>query len=161
MARDAEKLAAQGERIRELRKFARVTQETAAGAVGVTLRGYQRWERGEGELKPDNVRALAEYFATTPDYVEYGERIVVRTPSLALDADGEMTQADRIEAKIDELLRRLPEALPAPAVDPYPPELEAVVQTVIHMLRAAGAQRDPAPISPGEYRRGKGRSAAA
>lgn len=72
MARDAEKLAAQSDRIKELRKFARVSQEVAAGAVGVTLRGYQRWERGEGELKGDNLKKLAAYFSTTPDYIEYG-----------------------------------------------------------------------------------------
>ena len=80
MARDAEKLAAQGDRIRELRKFARVSQEVAAGAVGVTLRGYQRWERGEGEINVDNLRKLAAYYGTSEDYIEYGEVERGKTP---------------------------------------------------------------------------------
>jgi transcriptional regulator with XRE-family HTH domain len=114
MARDAEKLAAQGKRIRDLRDSARVSQEVAARNVGVTLRAYQRWERGEGEISPDNIQNLAKYFDTTPDYIEYG---VMQAPRGDTHAPADRLEAieDRLEAieqRLDKIIQLLKEGPP-------------------------------------------------
>ena len=72
MAKDAEKLEAQGRRLAELRALARVSQETAAHQIGVSVRAYREWELGRGGFNDENIKAAAKYFGTTPDYIEYG-----------------------------------------------------------------------------------------
>ncbi len=85
MAEDSERLAAQGARIKALREAMRaedgkrITQPVVADAVGVSLRGYQLWEAGRGGLKPENVKALSEYFAVSEEYIEYGDRELPET----------------------------------------------------------------------------------
>lgn len=145
MARDAEKLAAQGDRIKQLRAFARVSQETAATAIGVTLRGYQRWERGEGEINSENIKKLAKYFSTTPDYIEYG--VVQRgapAPDLSRNHDG-AEQLTRIEAKLDQILDIL-------AGEPDRVGLE-IHRALDEMTSRLGREVGKRGISAREYRR--------
>lgn len=97
MARDAELLAAQGERIRKLRARARKSQEKVAYEVGVSARRYRDWEAGRGGLHPDRLKELASYFGTTEDFIEYGH-VQGDTPELF----GEDRLA-RLERKIDEM----------------------------------------------------------
>ena len=113
MAQDAEKLSAQGSRIRQLRQAMRteegkrITQPVVADAVGVTPRAYQEWEAGRGDIKPENAKALADYFGTTQEYIEYGDRVAEKreTPDLLLAPEG--SQLDRIEQKLDAILNKL------------------------------------------------------
>jgi transcriptional regulator with XRE-family HTH domain len=108
MAKDAEKLAAQAERINKLRAAKRVTQPEVADAVGVSLRAYQAWESGASGLNPQNIKALAGYYGTTPDYIEYGDE---RNPPPGFTdevARRELAaQLDRIEDSINALVERL------------------------------------------------------
>lgn len=50
------------ERLGELREQSSLTQEQAAGRVGVTLRQWQRWESGESIPYPRNLDAIASKF---------------------------------------------------------------------------------------------------
>lgn len=47
MSSHVTKLQRQGGRIKQLRRHQRVSQEHVAQTVGVTLRAYQSWERGQ------------------------------------------------------------------------------------------------------------------
>ena len=49
-------------RLKELRQKKGDTQEEVAKAMGVTRRGYQKWENEESQIKPDKAQQLAEYF---------------------------------------------------------------------------------------------------
>jgi transcriptional regulator with XRE-family HTH domain len=108
MASRDPKLEGQGGRIRQLRKHKRVSQEAVAQAVGVTLRAYQSWERGEGEIRHDNLRRLAEHFAVSEDYIEYGRntgRAESAVISETLDIGAELlARLIRVEEKLDRLL---------------------------------------------------------
>jgi transcriptional regulator with XRE-family HTH domain len=102
MAQDAEKLAAQGERLRELKDFAAVTYREISDAVGVTERQVQRWFSGESEVNGTNIKALAAFLGSTPDYIEYG--VLKRERP---DSQPQASQLDRIEARLNELIERL------------------------------------------------------
>ena len=106
MAKDAEKLAAQAQRIGELRAAKRVTQPDVADAVGVTLRAYQAWEAGDGGVGPQNIKKLAAYFGTTPDYIEYGTTPRTSTPDLMAEISAGATTAEQL-AEVNSRLNRL------------------------------------------------------
>lgn len=151
MARDAEKLADQGQRIKQLREAMRtaenkrVTQPVVAEAVGVTPRAYQEWESGRGDMKPENVKALADFFETTPDYIEYGVEARDRsdTPDLTESLTGEPPWVGRLEGKIDRMLKLFDELNELPAAPP-----------------STGALPDPGPL-PGPTEPGESPSPAA
>lgn len=104
------KLEGQGGRIKQLRRHKRISQEQAAQSVGVTLRAYQTWERGEGEIRHDNLRRLAEFFEVSADYIEYGRntgRAESEVIAETLDIGAEiLARLVRVEAKLDQLLGR-------------------------------------------------------
>jgi transcriptional regulator with XRE-family HTH domain len=107
MAKDAKRLAEQARRIAELRARKRVTQPDVAEAVGVTLRAYQAWEHGDSDPKGSNVTALADYFGTTADFIEFGSEMPAKpVPDLMpqLARNPSTVQLDRIEIKLDALL---------------------------------------------------------
>lgn len=56
-------------RIKELRKKKKVTQQEVAEAIGVTRRGFQKWENGESQIKSNNAKQLAEYFGVSVGYL--------------------------------------------------------------------------------------------
>ena len=45
------------------------TQEDVAKVMGVTRRGYQKWENGESQIKPEKARQLADYFGVNVAYL--------------------------------------------------------------------------------------------
>lgn len=108
MAKDAEDLAAQAERIRDLRESKHLTQPEVADAVGVSLRGYQLWEAADSDPGPRNLKALAEYHDVTADYIAFGcERPRGETPNLTDALNGDelsrletsiKTQTERVDA---------------------------------------------------------------
>lgn len=135
MAKDAERLAEQAARIKELRDERRLTQQPVADAVGVTLRAYQDWEAGRGGINGENVKALAEFFDVTADYIEYGvdKRERGDTPDLSLSrlagieaTLGELADQVRLlraetAVRDAEVLKRIEEALPPTQQSPDQP----------------------------------------
>lgn len=105
MAKDAERLAEQAQRLRDLKRFARVTNRDIADATGVTERQVQRWtsESQPSDIESQNLKKLAAYLGTSPDYIEYGtDRKRAGIPKLLESLD--------LEAKID-LLVGLPDQI--------------------------------------------------
>lgn len=56
-------------RLKELRKEKKLTQEELAGEIGVSKITILRWENGERQIKPDKAQALADYFEVNPAYL--------------------------------------------------------------------------------------------
>lgn len=56
-------------RLKELRKQKRVTQLELANFIGMTRRGYQKWENGESQIKPEKAQLLADYFGVEVPYL--------------------------------------------------------------------------------------------
>lgn len=102
-----------GRRIKSLRqaKAARtghkVTQPQMAEACGVTLRAAQEWEYGGG-IDDDHLPKLLDFLETDADYLLRGnEDPPADAPDLMdrLQSSPRAEQLDRIERKLDELLR--------------------------------------------------------
>lgn len=62
-----------GERLRKRRIALDVTQESVADQVGITLRWYQRIERGENTVSIDTLLALSRVLSVSIDYLLFGE----------------------------------------------------------------------------------------
>lgn len=62
-----------GERLRKRRIAFGVTQESVADQVGITLRWYQRIERGENTVSIDTLLALSRVLSVSIDYLMFGE----------------------------------------------------------------------------------------
>ena len=109
MAADAEKLRAQAERIKELRKAKErrdgqsISQETAAHGVGISVRTYRTWEGIGADIKLKNLKALASYYETSTDYIERGATEPLSTPDLSNGA----SQLDRIELAVSGLAEQV------------------------------------------------------
>lgn len=58
-----------GPRLKEARKAAGFTQQAAADAFGIQLRGYCRWEAGENEPSLVTLAAIARTFNVSVDYL--------------------------------------------------------------------------------------------
>ena len=50
--------------LRTLRKQKKLTQEELASKLGITKRSYQRIEAEEVQIKPQKLKALADYFGS-------------------------------------------------------------------------------------------------
>ena len=73
-------------RILELRTSQNLLQQTVADDLGISLKSYQRYERGEREPSSTALIALADYFNVPIEYLvdgnvgaDYSQRVV--TPS--------------------------------------------------------------------------------
>ena len=56
-------------RLREARKDAKETQQVAADAFGISLRGYCRWEKGEREPNYSTLVSIAEHYSVSTDWL--------------------------------------------------------------------------------------------
>lgn len=56
-------------RLKELRKEKKLTQEELASEIGVSKITILRWENGERQIKPDKAQALADYFEVEIGYL--------------------------------------------------------------------------------------------
>ena len=56
-------------RLKELRKEKKLTQEELAGEIGVSKITILRWENGERQIKPDKYQELACYFGVSVGYL--------------------------------------------------------------------------------------------
>lgn len=57
------------ERLKTLRTERRIYQREVAEHLGITLRSYQSYESGESEPNLERLKALADYFGVTTDYL--------------------------------------------------------------------------------------------
>ena len=62
-------MATFAERIKELRKEKRLTQQELAALFHLSLRGYQCYEYGAGYPEVPGLVALADYFGVSLDYL--------------------------------------------------------------------------------------------
>ncbi|NRG54276.1 helix-turn-helix transcriptional regulator [Streptococcus suis] len=56
-------------RLKELRKEKKLTQEELASEIGVSKITILRWENGERQIKPDKAQALADHFGVNTAYL--------------------------------------------------------------------------------------------
>lgn len=56
-------------RLKELRKEKKITQDELAKKVKIPLRTYQRLENGETQIKPDKAQVLADHFGVSVGYL--------------------------------------------------------------------------------------------
>lgn len=56
-------------RIKELRKQARLSQQTLADQIGVFRNTISNWETGYSQISLENAKNVAEYFGVTIDYL--------------------------------------------------------------------------------------------
>ena len=142
MAKEAEELEAQAERIRELRderarqEGRRVPQPEVADAVGVTLRAYQAWEAGDTDPDPKNLKALADFYGVSRDFIEYGADGRT-TPDLLRNSKPSDARLERIEAQLTELHDLL-----------LGKDEEALAGLASRLLRAAGSPPSQAADEP-------------
>lgn len=87
---------AKGARLSELRKARHLSREDAAHEIGVTTRALYVWENKDGPIKWENAVRAARFYGVEPDSIVSRERL-----------GGYGDQLDRIEAKLDALLKRL------------------------------------------------------
>lgn len=56
-------------RLKELRKKQKNTQQDMADILKMSRRGYQKIENGESQIKPDKAQELADYFGVSVGYL--------------------------------------------------------------------------------------------
>ena len=56
-------------RIKELRKQRKLSQRALSEQIGVNIRTVQRWERGEGTMKPPTAEGVANFFGVSAGYL--------------------------------------------------------------------------------------------
>lgn len=57
------------ERLRELRKEQKLTQENAAKGLEISLKSYCRYETGEREPIASTLARMADFYGVTADYL--------------------------------------------------------------------------------------------
>lgn len=50
-------------------RIGKFTQDDAAAYFGVSLSTYKKWEQGQGMLNGEQLRAIAQKYGTTVDYL--------------------------------------------------------------------------------------------
>ena len=76
-------------RLKELRKEKKLTQQELADYMQVTRRGYQKWENGESQIKPDKAQQLADFFNVSVAYMlGYTENSVIYDDEQIFENDG-------------------------------------------------------------------------
>ena len=73
-------------RLKELRKEKKLTQEELASEIGVSKITILRWENGERQIKPDKAQALADYFGVSVGYL-LGYDVVLKSIENKTDGD--------------------------------------------------------------------------
>ena len=56
-------------RRKEERKEKKLTQQDVADAMGISRRGFQKWENGDSQLKPEKAKQLADFFGVSVGYL--------------------------------------------------------------------------------------------
>lgn len=92
-------------RLKELRKEKKLTQQELADTFQVSKRTVQYWENGESQIKPDKAQALADHFGVPVGYL-LGFTSESSKSVLTEFKEGEYSQIEEDRAKIgiDKLL---------------------------------------------------------
>ena len=56
-------------RIKKLRKHAKLSQQTLADQIGVFRNTISNWETGYSQISLENAKKVAEYFGVTIEYL--------------------------------------------------------------------------------------------
>lgn len=56
-------------RLKELRKNRKISQDKLSQELNVNLRTIQRWENGANQIKPEKAQQLADYFGVSVGYL--------------------------------------------------------------------------------------------
>lgn len=56
-------------RLKELRKAQKISQETLASLLNVSTKTIYRWENGESQIKPDKAEKLTDFFGVSVGYL--------------------------------------------------------------------------------------------
>lgn len=132
MAMDEERAA----RIRDLKdQRPDLTWSAIADKVGVTERSAIAWQT-TGGIEYENAKKLAKVFKVNVDWLWSGSEPT--TPDLMGSLNGDRSQLDRIEAKVDLLLRMV-----GGTIDPAD-FTEDIVRTFEALLGPADASDEPA-----------------
>lgn len=75
-------------RLKELRKEKKLTQQELADTFQVSKRTVQYWENGESQIKPDKAQKLADYFGVNVGYLlgyttnpkKYEDELILTSP---------------------------------------------------------------------------------
>ena len=93
-------------RLKELRQKKGDTQEVVAKAMGVTRRGYQKWENEESQIKPEKAQQLADYFGVSVGsllgYDEFPKNLI---EELELQLDHVLTPTEKEDLENNPELR--------------------------------------------------------
>ena len=93
-------------RLKELRQKKGDTQEVVAKAMGVTRRGYQKWENGESQIKQEKAKQLADYFGASVGYLlGYDEVPKELIDELELQLDHVLTPTEKEDLENNPELR--------------------------------------------------------
>lgn len=105
-----------------LREEQRTTQADLVTATGLSLRQIQRYEAGESMPRWKNLDKLAEALGPKVYEIVHDDAERPATPDVvgALDFDPYAEQLDRIEEKLDEIIKRLPPAADDETQEPEP-----------------------------------------
>ncbi len=57
------------ERVKELRKKAKLTQAAVGEMLGISTRGYTHYEKGDRDMSPEILVKLADYYGVSVDYI--------------------------------------------------------------------------------------------
>ena len=120
---------ARGEQLVLLRERRHLSQEEAAHQIGVSAKSLRGWEHGKA-IRWENAKRVARFYKVK------AEELVSREVAVVSDLDLRADQIDRIEEKLDEILRILkdepgevdapipeqPPPLPEPAPTPSTPD---------------------------------------
>lgn len=91
-------------RLKELRKEKKLTQEELAGEIGVSKITILRWENGERQIKSDKAQALADHFGVPVGYLlgysDTSELIKDMIPHAVLDDEGNPTPLEKIQSSV-------------------------------------------------------------
>lgn len=68
------------ERIKEIRKYAKMSQTDFGRAIGVSLSSVQKWESGENTPTPQVQYVICDKFGISPKWLETGEGDRLRVP---------------------------------------------------------------------------------
>lgn len=115
-------------RLKELRKEKKLTQEELAGEIGVSKITILRWENGERQIKPDKAQALADHFGVSVGYLLGYEDLLDQleevdaelAKGMALSKNLSMAASssyDELFENILELLKKLKEVAEVTQVD--------------------------------------------
>lgn len=93
-------------RLKELRKEKKLTQQELADYMQVTRRGYQKWENGESNIKPKKAQQLADFFGVSVGYLlGYSDKVNAKVKLLdIIISEGYILQStlDKCIGKLDE-----------------------------------------------------------